>query len=310
VETDALRWFQFVADGATVTEVAELHMVSQPSVSRALAALQDEIGTPLLARSGRVLRLTHAGSVFKRHVDRLINTLDDGLAAVDQLLDPERGTVVLAHDPSLGSWLVPALISGFRAEHPDVQFVVHQTGQEGVLASADSLVESRVDLVITAQRPHGIPAQWRLLFREDLFLAVPARHAWAGRTEVSMAEAAGEAFVVPRAPSPMRQRWERLVAAAGIEPPVAFEVDDLTTARGFVAAGLGVAVVPATGDDPLPPSAGGPWLVRITDEAGARDVGLVWSTERALLPAAGLFRRYLLAHGPRPQVRGDAKLGG
>ena len=77
---------------------------------------------------------------------------------------------------------------------------------------------------------------------------------------------------------------------------------DLTTARGFVAAGLGVAVVPATGDDPLPASTGGPRLVRITDAAAARDVGLVWSTERALLPAAALFRRYLLAHVPRPQV--------
>ncbi|MBK8734210.1 MAG: LysR family transcriptional regulator [Actinomycetales bacterium] len=52
METDALRWFQFVADGATVTEVAELHMVSQPSVSRALAALQEEIGTPLFGPIG------------------------------------------------------------------------------------------------------------------------------------------------------------------------------------------------------------------------------------------------------------------
>ena len=85
MDTVALRWFQEVADGATVTEVAETWMVSQPKVSRALAAIADEVGAPLLTRAGRVLRMTHAGAVFKRHVDRFINELDDGLAAVDQL---------------------------------------------------------------------------------------------------------------------------------------------------------------------------------------------------------------------------------
>lgn len=80
-----LRWFQLVGDGVTVTEVAETYAVSQPGVSRALARLEKDVGTPLLHRSGRVLRLTHAGVVFKRHVDALVNDLDDGLAAIEQL---------------------------------------------------------------------------------------------------------------------------------------------------------------------------------------------------------------------------------
>ena len=79
MDTEALRWFQQVADGVTVTEVAELDMVSQPGVSRALARLEREVGTPLLQRSGRLLRTTRAGAVFKRHVDALLHALDDGL---------------------------------------------------------------------------------------------------------------------------------------------------------------------------------------------------------------------------------------
>ena len=89
METEVLRWFQQVADGATVTEVADLWMVSQPKVSRDLMALQREVGAPLLVKSGRVLRLTHAGAVFKKHVDAIVNRLDDALADVDQLI--ERG---------------------------------------------------------------------------------------------------------------------------------------------------------------------------------------------------------------------------
>src|SRR3954447_18681264 len=124
MDTDALRWFQQVADGVTVTEVSELEAVSQPGVSRALARLESEVGTPLLRRSGRTLRMTHAGSAFKRHVDALLHQLDDGLAAVDQILEPETGTVALAFQISLGTWLVPDLVSSFRAEHPQVRFAL------------------------------------------------------------------------------------------------------------------------------------------------------------------------------------------
>ena len=101
-----------------MTEVSDVFGVSQPGVSRALARLEQEVGTPLLRRSGRVLRMTHAGAAFKRHVDSLVNDLDDGLAAVDELVDPEGGVVTLAFPLSLGSWLVPGLIRAFRQRPP------------------------------------------------------------------------------------------------------------------------------------------------------------------------------------------------
>src|ERR1700749_1254735 len=122
VETDALRWFQLIADGVTMTEIADTERITQPGMSRALARLEAEVGTPLLSRSGRILRATHAGSVFKRHVDALLHELDEGLAAVTELVDPESGTVSLSFHPSLGSWLVPDLVSSFRNAHPNVHF--------------------------------------------------------------------------------------------------------------------------------------------------------------------------------------------
>ena len=91
VDTESLRWFQQVADGVTVTEVADLYLVSQPGVSRALARLEEQVGTPLLHKSGRVLRLTQAGATFKRHVDGLLHELDDGLAlSLIHISEPTR----------------------------------------------------------------------------------------------------------------------------------------------------------------------------------------------------------------------------
>src|SRR5882757_10566791 len=122
MDTDALRWLQQVADGTTLTEVSELESVTQSGVSRALARLETQIGTPLLRRSGRTLRMTHAGAVFKPHLDAMLHDLDDGIAAISQLVDPDTGTVALAFQQSLGTWLIPDLVRSFRAKHPDVQF--------------------------------------------------------------------------------------------------------------------------------------------------------------------------------------------
>ncbi len=101
MDTDALRWLQQVADGTTVTEVSEVESVTQSGVSRALARLEAQIGTPLLRRSGRTLRMTRAGAVLKPRLDALLHHLDDGIAAVSQLIDPDTGTVALAFQQSL-----------------------------------------------------------------------------------------------------------------------------------------------------------------------------------------------------------------
>lgn len=130
VDTDALRWFELVADGATVTEVAELEMRSQPGVSRALARLEEEVGAELFQRSGRLLSLTPAGAAFHRHVGAAMHRLDDGIAAVQQLVSPETGTVAVAFQASLGTWLVPDLIGSFRARYPEVRFDLRSKADE------------------------------------------------------------------------------------------------------------------------------------------------------------------------------------
>ena len=144
MDTDALRWLQQVADG-TVTEVSDTEAVTQSGVSRALARLEAEIGTPLLRRSGRTLRMTHAGAVFKPHLDALLHHLDDGIAAVSQLIDPDTGVVVLAFQQSLGTWLVPDLVRSFRAAHPGVGFRLSQVHDE---LTAPALDGGHADLEI------------------------------------------------------------------------------------------------------------------------------------------------------------------
>lgn len=239
------------------------------------------------------MRPTYAGQVFKRHVDALLHSLDDGVAAVDELVDPETGTVTLAFQLSLGTWLVPRLVAEFRRRHPRVRFVLEPS--EDSLGS--SLVAGgRIDLEITARRPRNPVVRWERLLVQPLTLAVPPRHRFARLDAVSLEEAGEEDFVMLRPAWDLRAVSDELCRTAGFAPRVAFEVDDLPVVHGFVAAGLGVAIVPDT------PAPGGPTssvrqcLVPLTDAGAIREVGLGWSAERRLLPSAGLFREHVIAH--------------
>jgi len=299
METDSLRWFQQVADGTTVTEVSELESVTQSGVSRALARLEAEIGTPLLQRSGRILRMTHAGAVFKRHVDAMLHQLDDGIAAVNQLIEPDTGTVALAFQHSLGTWLVPDLVRSFRAAHPHVRFHLTQVRDE--LHSAP-LAGGHADLEIGTRRPHDPAVRTRRIALEPLRLAVARDHRLAGQPRLRLAEVSEEPFVSLRTTSALRRLTDSLCEQAGFQPDVVFEGDDLSTVRGFVAAGLGVTIVPAPRAG-SPEAASGPVLYREIEDPGAvREITLTWSGERRLLPAADLFRRHVMRRASTGRV--------
>lgn len=285
MDTEALRWFQQVADGVTVTEVSQVEHISQPGLSRALARLEAEVGTPLLRKQGRTLRMTEAGAAFKRRVDTVLHELDDGLAAVEQLLDPETGTVGVAFERSMGTWLLPQLVRGFHADHPGVRIRLLRSTVSTATTETDT---GPVDLQLSSRRPTGSTMRWARLLSEPLVLVVPVGHRLIGRGAVPLTEAADEQFVVMRGPSPFRQSHDELLEAVGVEPEVAFEADDLATVQGFVAAGLGVALVPASGVGDRCD------VVGLTDRGASRELGLLWSAERRMLPSAVLFRDHVL----------------
>lgn len=285
MDTNVLRWFQLVADGATVTEVSELEWTSQPGVSRALARLSEEVGAPLLRREGRILRLTRAGATFKRHVDAVLHQLDDGLAEVAQLMDPESGVVAVAFPHSLGEWLMPGIVADFLKKHPDVQLDLSARHDETVPATGTG---SEIDLELTTLRPHGRAHHWRGLLREPLRLLLPEGHPLAACTApVPLARIGGERLITMRRTSQLWVVTDSLLSRHGIEPTAGLVADDLPTLYGYVAAGLGVALAPGR-------LRAGVRLQRLAEDDAFREIGLSWSTGRRLLPSATLLRDHIL----------------
>jgi len=318
MELQILRWFREVADGATVTETAQRARITQPALSRALARLEAEVGTPLLARSGRTLTPTPAGRIFRQHVDQALDEYDLGLRAVSELVDPARGLVPLAFLHTLGTWLVPPLVSSFRQSHPQVRFELHQHGETSIL---QELLDGAADLIITSSTSGHPQVTWKRLLVEPLLLTVPPRHRLARRRRIRLAEVADEPFILLREGYALRVQTERLCAEAGFTPKIAFEGEEAETLRALVAAGLGVALLPparvgsttvalgsADGGGYADETEPAPQL-HVTDVDSKRELGLAWLTGRGLPPASAAFRDHVLRSAPAMTAR-DHRTGG
>jgi len=177
---------------------------------------------------------------------------------------------------------------------------------------SEALDGGRADLELGSRRPGSAAAgqpdtafHSRLIAIEPLRLALPREHRLAAQPRVRLADVATDLFIGLRPVSALRKRTDDLCDQAGFRPTVIFEGDDLSNVRGFVAAGLGVAVVPAPRAG-SPESAAGPVVyAEIGDPGAVREIFLIWSSERRLLPAADLFRRHVLrraAAGRLPAV--------
>jgi DNA-binding transcriptional LysR family regulator len=289
---DELRWFVAVAERGRVTQAAEELHISQPALSRALARMQAELGVSLFDRSGRTLRLNRYGELYLEYARRTLAEFDAGGRALEELAGGEQGLVSLGFAPTLSTWLVPALVSAFRDEHPGPRFQLHQ---DTVRQLVDLLHEGGLDLLITP-RPGDPGLGWRALGSERLQLAVPAGHRLAGRRRVRLAEAANERFVMLKHAFDFRDLVEDLCRRAGFEPESGFEAEDVASARALVGAGLGVAVVP-------PLHITGTELARdarhleLSDPTAVRSIGIVWDKRRYRSPVTELFREFVVANG-------------
>ncbi|MFF3380678.1 LysR family transcriptional regulator [Streptomyces sp. NPDC002680] len=304
MDLQALRWFQAVADGETVTETARLANITQPVVTRTLARLEQEVGATLLRRSGRRLHPTPAGRLFKEYADTVLARWDDGLRAISEFVEPDTGVVPLGFMHTFGTWLVPELISGYLHAHPGARFDLRQDADRALI---DTLRSGAVNLAITTPSPDAPDhLRWRRLLTEPLLLAVPPRHRLARRQKVRLAEVTDEPFVVLRTGMGLRTLVEEICHEAGFAPRIAFEGDEVATLRGLVGAGLGVSLLPsqqpglsrgaapaeaARGEGAVP-------LIPVSSPVCARQIGLAWFDDHPLPPASRAFRDHVLREWP------------
>lgn len=280
-----LAWMLAVADRGHVTEAALVLRVNQPTLSRAIARVEAELGARLFDRLPDGVRLTPAGEVALVAAQQIVRRYEQLLGEVRTVTDPEAGVVRLAFLDSLATWLVPGLLQAFHAEAPRVRVELSQEPAHLIVADLES---AAVDVAITSARPVG-PYGWHPLQEERLVLVVPPGHRLRRRRVVGVEELGAEELITTPVGYGFRDLVDRILRDGGVAPTVSFESQDLATIEGLVAAGLGIAIVP----EAFAGQSGSVGL-RLRAPGAHRTIGLTWRSDRTLSPPAVHLRSFVV----------------
>jgi DNA-binding transcriptional LysR family regulator len=154
VTTNArLRALVELAETGSVRRAAERLVVTESSVSSSVSALAAEVGTPLVSRHGRGVRLTPAGERYAEYARRILGLHAEAVLAARAEADPEHGAVRLGAVTTAGEFLIPGMLASFRAKHPGVVLRL-EVAPRGLIWPM--LARHEVDLVVAGRPPDDL----------------------------------------------------------------------------------------------------------------------------------------------------------
>ena len=243
MEMHQLAYFESVSRHLHFTRAAEELNVAQPSVSQQIRKLETELGAPLFHRMKRHVALTEAGKTFLPHARAVLQRLDEARLEVQELSGLRRGTLAVGAPPSVGTHLLPRALAAFSSRHPGIALAFREAGSRTLLGL---LEQGELDMAVVIQPIRHPALETRPLLEEELLLAVPRRHPLAsGQRRVRLAQLREEPFVLLREGAyDLRDQTLAACRRSGFDPVVALDGGEMDSMLRFVAAGIGVAILP------------------------------------------------------------------
>ncbi len=242
-----LRVLCEVARLGSFSAAAESLGYTQPAVSRQIAVLEAETGATLVQRLPQGAVLTDAGRLLVGRATAILSQLDDAEADLQALLGLRGGRLRLASFASAASTIVPLAVLRFRERHPRIELRITMADPDDSFSRVRS---GELDLALShdpAWLQDGFPGLDLVpLFDDPMYVALPLDHPLAQAEPLSLSRFGVEAawMVGTSSSCPDARLLRRACLDAGFEPRIAMQNDDYGAILGFVAAGVGVALVP------------------------------------------------------------------
>lgn len=305
LDAAALRLVRAVQETGSVTGAARALGLTQPAASQQLRAVERAVGTPVVVRAGRGVRLTEAGTVLARNAAAVQSALDATMDEVAAVTGLRAGRVRVAAFPSAAATLLPGALAALRSAHPGLTPSFAEAEPPEALAELDA---GRVDVAVTfrdAGAPvpaDDVPRRRVTLLRDEVAVVLPAADGRAAGSAVDLADLADRPWIAgcPQC----RAQLVGTCARAGFAPRVQYATDDYLAVLALVREGLGVATLPALALAALPqagvtvhrtrPAAAR--VVEAVTEPGTARVPAVVAALAALRTAAGAVHHPLVRH--------------
>ena len=230
------------------SQAAEQLGISQPSLSKHIIHLENELGVRLFDRNVSPLALTPAGEYFIRKAQELTYTEDQIHKTLEQFKSGENGRLVIGVTPFRAMHLMPQIVKKIKAQYPGVQVVLHEANSAQLRKDA---LDGICDFVILNLPVEDAVLQPMPIEPDTLVLAVPndlvsklADPSLSPSSTVTLEDAKALPFVVLGEGQELRQLFDRLCTAADFYPHIAAEVVGITTAWAMARAGVGAVLLP------------------------------------------------------------------
>lgn len=242
MELRQLRYFVTVAEELHFSRAAARLNMSQPPLSQQIRRLERDLDVRLFERTNRSVKLTEAGEVLLREVQPLLLGLEKAKTLTQRASRGETSRLSIAFTFSATYTILPEVIRTFRQRYPDVELSLQEMQTVHQL-DALFLGEVHIGVIRPPIRDMGIVTQ--TLHTEALVVALPADHALASRSRLSLKDLAQAPFIMASRNRVGFFYWVKaLCREAGFEPRVSQEVTNLYNVVELVSVGLGVALVP------------------------------------------------------------------
>ncbi|WP_280719231.1 LysR family transcriptional regulator [Kitasatospora sp. MAP5-34] len=252
-----IRTFHEVVRSGSYSAAARVLGYTQPAITQQMKALERSVGVPLFSRAGRGLRLTEAGEALARHAEVILDSLSAAQQQLTALSRLRAGRVRICAFPSANATLIPEAMARLLAEHPGVRVELLEAEPP---ESVQRLLRGECDIALAFSYPGSPGSQGTSgvvgpagetppelveipLLEDQLTVLLPVGHPLARRHAVRLSDLMEERWIAgcPRC----RANFLQVCAEEGFAPDVVFTTDDNLAVQSLVAAGVGIALMPA-----------------------------------------------------------------
>lgn len=239
----ALEVFCKIVELKSFSKAAEAVYLTQPTVSGHIKNLEEFLGLRLLDRLGREVVPTKAGELLYRYAKQVLALRSQAIQAIEGYKGSLKGHLLIGGSNIPGEYILPALLAQFKARYPDISIALKIAGSREIVRG---VLEGVYEMgAVGAKFDDGQLIYLRLV-EDELILAVPAGHPWAGRHAVSLRDFLEEPIILREAGSGSRKVFEEALLAQGVDPialRVVAELGSTEAIRQAVKGGAGISVI-------------------------------------------------------------------
>ena len=242
MDTTGLRTFIAAAELESFSHAADQLYLTQPAVSKRVAALEEELGAPLFDRIGRRVTLTEAGQKLLPRAKTILNEIEDSRRLITNLSGTVTGRLSIGTSHHIGLHRLPPILRSYSAHYPDVELDLHFMDSE---AACRAVLAGDLELGIVTLPPDPIEdLNSEIIWPDPLSVVVGVDHPLGTKKSVALPDLANYPAILPAHGTYTRELLEQAFEPKGLSLIVGMTTNYLETIKMMVGVGLGWSVLP------------------------------------------------------------------